>query len=228
MKVKGVNMWKRLLVKIKGISFLKERLRFLVFCVVLLVSLFLVPILFRRGFSAYYSDIDQIVTKTIDKAIYLINDNSGDITIPVDLDLAPGKTYNYNFVVQNWDGLIVSQADVSYTLDIISTANFPLDYKLSKRTLVDDTYVESAFSQLSYTSKTVLDEDSTKYNKLSYDENILKHSTKTTVYYNLDITFLGTDDYTTRDTLASEEGAYKYTNYLESIEIIIDSKNAID
>lgn len=221
-------MWKRLLVKIKGISFLKERLRFLVFCVVLLVSLFLVPILFRRGFSAYYSDIDQIDTKTIDKAIYLINDNSGDITIPVDLDLAPGKTYNYNFVVQNWDGLIVSQADVSYTLDIISTANFPLNYKLSKRTLVDDTYVESDFSQLSYTSKTVLDEDSTKYNKLSYDENILKHSTKTTVYYNLDITFLGTDDYTTIDTSASEEGAYKYTNYLESIEIIIDSKNAID
>lgn len=221
-------MLKKILVKIKGVSFFKERIRFFVFCFILLISLFFVPVLFRRGFSVYYSDINQIDTKTIDKAIYLINDTTGDIIIPVDLDLAPGKTYEYEFLVQNWDDDTISEADVSYTFDIISTANFPLNYKLFKRTLVDDNYVESDFTELGYISSTVLDEDSTKYNKLSYAENVLKHSTKTSVYYKLAITFLDDDIYTTEDNLASEEGAYKYTNYLESIEIIINSKNVID
>lgn len=221
-------MFKKLLMKIKSISFLKERIRFFVFGFILLITLFFVPVLFRRGFSVYYSDINQIDTKTIDKAVYLISDTSGDITIPVDIDLAPGKTYEYDFLVQNWDDDTISEADVFYTFDIISTANFPLRYKLLKRTLIDDSYLESDFIELGYTSNTVLDEDSTKYNKFSYEENILKHSTKTTVYYKLAITFLDGDIYTEKDNLASEEGAYKYTNYLESVEIIINSKNVID
>ena len=127
-------------------------------------------------------------------------------------DLQPSVTpYVYSFTVANNNGVDRTETSLEYTLSLRTTTNLPLQYEL----YLDEDYQDSSSTNLFDTSEIMVDDDGMYFLKVSIPKRTFGYTQNEIDNYTLVIYF----PYQYRD--------YNYQNMIESIELIVDSKQII-
>lgn len=147
-----------------------------------------------------------------DVAIYLLEASfeKNDINIP---DLIPStEAYIYNFTISNSDGENVAEVDLQYDLYIKTTTNLPLNYSL----YLNEDYTNPESTNIFESEELITDEYGTFYRKVSIPTRKLYYEQPVTDKYTLVIEF----------PIIYNNSLYE--NCIESIELIVDSKQIIN
>ena len=91
-----------------------------------------------RSYSKYYSIVSSENPGKIAAYVFLSPANI-DVPIIIEEKLYPGITYEYPFVIKNYDDNIRCKVDLVYSLNISKTDNLPIEMKLYK----DDVLIEN-------------------------------------------------------------------------------------
>lgn len=164
--------------KKENIQYYEQKKRLLIVVVVMFLLIVLAVKLFQIAYASYESTAK--LNANINKALYIIQE--GDMEFNIDLNkIEPSnEPYIYKFSVSNFDGNKHSQVDLEYQLDLRTTTNLPLTYKLYRNENYDDPNATNLFENV----QIVQDTDGAWYNlaegKDKYE--FLYTETKTDIY----------------------------------------------
>jgi len=203
--------------KIKGIQLTEEKVRLLLFALALFLSLFLARYLLGLAYSRY--EVRTKITANIDKALYIFKD---DETLSFNLEpdgIVPrDEPYTYRFSVSNFDDTKHSDVDLSYSVKVRTTTNLPITVSLYR----NESYTDAGALSIFNDNHSVQDEDSAWYRVykcISGGEDCSYN-----MLYTQDVTDIYTMVIHFPSTYASNDD---YSNYIESIEVILESKQVI-
>ena len=197
--------------KIQHIEYLKEKKRFLLFVVVLFFTLFLAVYLLRIAYARY--EMKARINAEIDKAIYILDEESVNFNLEPEGIIPSSTPYTYRFSVSNFKDDKVSDVDYTYSLMVRTTTNLPITMELYRNELNTDPGAVNMFSG----ALERRDEDRAWYKLYKpTGEFEMYYENKTTDIYTLVINF--------PELYANDAD---YANYLESIEVIIESKQMV-
>ena len=192
------------------IKYKNEKFRFLLFAFLLLVVLFLAYFLLSVVYARY--EMAAKINADIDKAIYIIDAEKLSFNLEPEGIIPRDEAYTYKFSVSNFKGTTLSDMDISYKVKVRTTNNLGILIKMYRNELPSNTATNILGS-----AEAQQDSDLAWYRLYtSQGEYELPYTTKTTDIYTLEVSF--PTSYATNPI---------YANYLESIEIIIDSKKVI-
>lgn len=177
-----------------------------------LITFFIAFVFFPSALSKYQTTATGNVNSNI--AFYLFKTDYQVQRIKL-TDLEPSNTpHVYTFSVSNTNNNKVSDVDIEYTLRIVTTTNLPLRYQLYE----NENYQANNATNLITSNNTsiALDQDNTYFQTFTFNSENLLYSTPKTNNYTLVIYF----DATNKDA--------KYQDTIESVRIIIDSRQIID
>lgn len=198
--------------KFNNIKFLEEKKRFLLFMLILLLSLFLAYFLFKSAYASYSSSA-KLVTN-IDKAIYLINSDKMAFNIDSDQIVPSLEPYTYKFSISNFNDSKHSEIDILYSVKIITTTNLPISIQLYRNENFDDANATGLLTG----ARTVQDDDGSWYNIYDNLQQFeFDYKNKITDIYTLVVNFP-----------KSYSSSTTYADCIENIEIIIDSEQKVD
>lgn len=202
---------KRIIQKIKSIPYFEEKKRFLLFGVSLILVLCLSFMLLRKTFSRY--ELRSKIDANIDRALYIFDATEMSFNLEPSGIIPSNEKYVYRFSISNFNETKESDVDISYQISLRTTTNLPFTYELYRNELPTDSGARSIL--LGALEKQ--DEDGAWY-KVFNTENEYEMSYKnhTTDTYSLVVSF--PIEYATNTT---------YANYIESIEVIIKSKQMV-
>lgn len=170
-----------------------------------ITSLAIIP----KVLSKYESS--STTNPNLDIAFYIINATYQTQTITLD-ELSPRvEPYLINFTVSNNDGTNRLETDAMYELSIVTTTNLPLIYRLYK----NEFYTDSNATNIIASDLVNPDQDGTYFKTLTSSSEQFSYSQNEMNSYQLVIYFPTT------------YMSYEYQDIVESIEIIIDSKQII-
>ena len=197
--------------RIKNISYLDEKRRFLVFVLGLFLILFLAVYLFRIAYARY--EINAKINANIDKALYIFESDRISFNLDPTGIIPSDDDYTYRFSVSNFNTSKQSDVDLSYKVKVRTTTNLPIGVKLYRNELPTASGATNLFNGV----VTAQDEDDAWYRIYESNQEFqFLYENRTTDVYTLVINF---------------PTAYKnntdYANYLESIEVILESKQII-
>ena len=197
--------------KFKNITYSNEKARFLVFVVGLFFILFLATYLLRAAYARY--EVRAKLNANIDKALYIFEDEKINFNLEP-LGIVPrDDPYTYKFSISNFNTSKQSDVDILYTLRVRTTTNLPINIKLYRNELFDDPGAVNLFSG----ADTKQDADGAWYRIYDVnDEYQFLYENKSTDVYTLVIEFP-----------TSYAANTVYANYIESIEVYIDSKQLL-
>ena len=197
--------------KFKNITYSNEKARFLVFVVGLFFILFLATYLLRAAYARY--EVRAKINANIDKALYIFEDEKINFNLEP-LGIVPrDDPYTYKFSISNFNTSKQSDVDILYTLRVRTTTNLPINIKLYRNELFDDPGAVNLFSG----ADTKQDADGAWYRIYDVnDEYQFLYENKSTDVYTLVIEFP-----------TSYAANTVYANYIESIEVYIDSKQLL-
>lgn len=197
--------------KFKNITYSNEKARFLVFVVGLFFILFLATYLLRVAYARY--EVRAKINANIDKALYIFEDEKINFNLEP-LGIVPrDDPYTYKFSISNFNTSKQSDVDILYTLRVRTTTNLPINIKLYRNELFDDPGAVNLFSG----ADTKQDADGAWYRIYDVnDEYQFLYENKSTDVYTLVIEFP-----------TSYAANTVYANYIESIEVYIDSKQLL-
>ncbi len=164
--------------KKENIQYYEQKKRLLIVVLVMFLLIVLAVKLFQIAYASYESTAK--LNANINKALYIIQE--GDMEFNIDLNkIEPSnEPYIYKFSVSNFDGNKHSQVDLEYQLDLRTTTNLPLTYKLYRNENYDDPNATNLFENV----QIVQDTDGAWYNlaegKDKYE--FLYTETKTDIY----------------------------------------------
>lgn len=205
-------MINKLIVKIKSIKFYEEKVRFLLFSVVLLLLLWLAFKLFEVSYASYQSQAKLNVN--IERAIYLIDVSKTSFNIDPEQIVPSDQPFVYKFSVSNFNDSLRSDIDIKYTLKVTTTTNLPLNFNLYR----NESYDNATSVDLLETHQSLQDSDGAWYNVYNIDNwYTFNHNDKVTDIFTLVIKFPKV--YSTNTI---------YADAIENIEISIDSKQIIE
>jgi len=147
-----------------------------------------------------------------DVAIYVLETSfkKTNINIP---DLSPSsEPYVYKFTVANNDGTNFSEVDLEYDLYIKTTTNLPLKYEL----YLNEDYTDPGAVNIFESEELITDEYGTFYRKVSIPTRYFYYDQPSTDMYTLVIDF----------PLSYNNSLYD--DCIESIELVIDSKQVVE
>lgn len=205
-------MFNKLKNKFSNIKFYEEKKRFLLFSLVLLLSLFLSYFLLKSAYASYISS-SRLVTN-IDKALYLIDTDKMSFNIDSEQIVPSVKPYTYKFSISNFNSSKRGEIDLLYSVKIITTTNLPITVQLYRNENYDDEDVTPLLSG----ARVVQDEDGSWYN--IYDTNntyTMNYTDKITDIYTLVINFP-----------KSYSSSTTYADKIENIEVRVESSQKID
>lgn len=177
-----------------------------------LVAFFMTLVLFPFTLSKYETTTTGNVNSNI--AFYLFKADYQVQRIKL-ADLKPSnEPHVYTFSVSNQNNNKVSDVDIEYTLKIVTTTNLPLRYQLYK----NENYQSNSATNLITTNNTTItpDDDGTYFQTFEFTREELLYSTPKTNNYTLVVYY---------DTTNKEA---KYQDTVESVRIIIESRQIID
>ena len=177
-----------------------------------LIAFFITLILFPNTLSKYQTISTGNVNSNI--AFYLFKTDYQVERIKL-ADLEPSNIpHVYTFSVSNSNNNRVSDVDIEYILKIVTTTNLPLRYKLYK----NENYQSNDATNLITSSNTTIakDNDDTYFQTFEFGKETLLYTTPKTNNYTLVIYF----DETNKEA--------KYQDTIESVRIIVDSRQIID
>ena len=192
--------------------FTEERIKLIFKINIFLITFLVIIILFPLALSKYETTATGNIQSNI--AFYLAK--AGYQTNNIKLtELKPSPNpYVYTFTVGNQDGTKISEVDIEYTLKIITTTNLPLRYLLYK----NEDYQSNESTNLVTNNNTVIepDDDGTYFKTITFNKEELLYTTPKTNNYTLVIYYDETDKNS------------KYQDTVESIRIVVDSRQIID
>lgn len=198
--------------KVSHIKFFEEKMRFLLFALILLVALFLAFFLFESAYASYQSSAKLVAN--IDKAIYLIDSSKMSFNIDPEQIIPSNEPYVYKFSVSNFNDVSSSEINLTYGVKIITTTNLPITVQLYRNQNYDDATATALLSG----ARIVQDDDGAWYN--IYD---------TPSIYNMDYTDKITDIYTLVINFPKTySSSTTYADCIENIEINIESSQRVD
>lgn len=198
--------------KIQNIKYPVEKMRFLLFALVLIASLILAVYLLRVAYSRY--EIRSRLIANIDKALYVFESEQVQFNILPEKMVPSDEAYTYKFSVSNYNDEQVSDVDLTYHLRIRTTTNLPIILKMYRNELPD---AEGAIDLLENKRVPAQDIDGAWYYvyeinddfEMPYDKNIED-------IYTLEIFFP-----------AEFSKNIEYANAIENIEISLESKQMV-
>ena len=177
-----------------------------------LIALFLTLFIFPLTYSKYQSTATGNINSNI--AFYLFKTSYQVERIKL-ADLEPSNTpHIYTFTIGNQSNNKVSDVDIEYILKIITTTNLHLRYQLYE----NEDYQLNTSTNLINTNNTDIskDEDGTYFQTFTFAKETLLYETPKTNTYTLVVYY----DETNTDA--------KYQDTVESVRIVVDSKQIID
>ena len=177
-----------------------------------LIALFLTVFIFPLTYSKYQSTATGNINSNI--AFYLFKTSYQVERIKL-ADLEPSNTpHIYTFTIGNQSNNKVSDVDIEYILKIITTTNLHLRYQLYE----NEDYQLNTSTNLINTNNTDIskDEDGTYFQTFTFAKETLLYETPKTNTYTLVVYY----DETNTDA--------KYQDTVESVRIVVDSKQIID
>lgn len=202
---------KELKSNILHIKFLEEKRRFLLFVFLLFFSLFFAFYLLKIAYARY--EIRAKINANIDKALYIFEDEKLDFNLNPSGIIPSDEDYTYKFSVSNYNSSKHSDVDISYKLKVRTTTNLPITISIYRNELPDSNGAVNLFQ--SSTLKQDADDawyrlyDTMEEFEMNYEDDV-------TDIYTMVIHF--------PTSYASDT---TYANYLESIEVILESKQII-
>lgn len=183
-----------------------SKINFLILVFILLINI--MPVTFSKYQSIGTGNINSNI------AFYLLE--STYVTEQVKLnDLVPSDNpYVFNFTIGNQRGDDVSEVDIEYVLQIITTTNLPLRYELYKNC----NFLDNSAVNLITDANTEISQDEygTYFQKFNIETEYLYYSEPLTNEYTLVVYF---------DKSNNEA---KYQGMVEGIKLLVDSKQMID
>lgn len=202
-----MNGFKRL----KNIQYTSEKIRFLLFALVLFAAFFLARYLIGLAYARY--EVRSKITANIDKALYIFEDEKISFNLDPDGIIPSNQKYTYRFSVSNFNASHDSDVDLSYTISMKTTTNLPITIQMYRNELPTATGATNIFGGAIIKQ----DEDNTWY-------RVYNTNGEYTMNYNQHVT----DIYTiVVDFPAGYASNTTYANSIESIEITLDSKQII-
>ena len=206
---KKINIFFHNIRELKRSKTLKYKMRFIVFAVIFLTLLSTSVFAVVKSFSRYNSN--ATLTLDIQSALFIVEPGEMSYNIDVGKILPSTEPYIYTFSISNFNEEQTTDVDLEYMLDIQTTTNLPLTYRLYY-----DTYNLNE-TDIIATRELRQDEDSSWYNyftvegkhEFTYKEN------KTDIYY-LVIDFPET-----------YKNYLEYSGAVENIQIIIKANQII-
>ena len=173
----------------------------------LMTAIAILPKVFSRYQSSANSNSD------IDVAFYIINAEYQSQNVVLSKLKPSNDPYLVNFTVSNNDGTNRLGVDATYDLKIVTTTNLPLSYELYK----NQTYnTNGATNVISSTTSIAADEDGTYFKTMVAPSETFSFQSNQTYSYQLVIYF------------PTEYMSYNYQDIVESIEIVVDSKQILE
>lgn len=168
---------------------------------ILVVFILIILLTIKISFSSYETASNSNVVSDI--AFYLLDVNKQSEEIKIG-DISPdGKDYIYNITVQNYKDDIISEVDLEYNLDLITTTNIPLNYEIKLKN--DSTNIIT-------TKEIFQDNDLMYFNKFSTLSYQFTKNKKMSKEYELIINF------------PKEYNDEAYQGLIDSVKIEVNSK----
>ena len=187
-----------------------RRIRLYIKLIIIILCFIVVIQIFTLTISRYESNSNS--NADIDIAFYLLKEDYKSMTLNLGKIVPRVEPYVYNFEITNEENGNIAETDLEYSLEIKTTTNLPLSYKL----YMNEDYTNEGAKDIITSDVTEKDEDGTYFRTLKTDNQIFIHSTAMSNVYTLVINFpIG---YNTEE----------YQNIIDSIEINVDSKQIIE
>ncbi len=197
--------------KIKNIEYVDEKIRFLLFVFFLFFVLFLARYLLGMAYSRY--EVRTKINSNIDKALYIFEDEKLSFNLEPDGIIPSNEPYTYRFSISNHNASKQSDVDIAYNVSLRTTTNLPITIQLYRNELPST----PGASNVLQGAVTAQDEDNAWYRIYNCNSQYqMNYVDEVTDYYTIVIHFP-----------ASYSSNLNYANYIESIEVIIDSNQII-
>lgn len=144
--------------KFSNINYFEEKKRFLLFSLFLLLILYLSFKLFGVAYASY--ETKAKLNASIDRAIYLIDNEGMSFNIDPEQIIPSDDPYVYKFSISNFNATTRSDIDLLYELRVTTTTNLPLTFELYRNENYDDATAVNLFSS----PRVAQDEDGAWYN----------------------------------------------------------------
>lgn len=196
----------------KHIHYKNEKVRFLLFAFLLFVVFFLARYLLGMAYARY--EVRAKINANIEKALYIFEDEKIQFNLEPEGIIPSDSDYVYKFSVANFNASKRSDVDLEYTLKVRTTTNLPIHIRMYRNESHDAAGATNLFEEGAKIEK---DEDGAWYRL---------YEAKGT--YEMDFDSKVTDIYTMVIEFPSVYAANAdYANSIESIEIILESKQII-
>ena len=144
--------------KFSNVNYFEEKKRFLLFSLFLLLILYLSFKLFGVAYASY--ETKAKLNASIDRAIYLIDNEGMSFNIDPEQIIPSDDPYVYKFSISNFNATTRSDIDLLYELRVTTTTNLPLTFELYRNENYDDATAVNLFSS----PRVAQDEDGAWYN----------------------------------------------------------------
>ena len=183
--------------------------RFIILAVCIIV---LCSIALTNTIARYRSE--ALASKDIEIAMYVFKEDHQTMSFKLDQMVPRAEPYQHTFSVTNSDSNNkIAQTSIDYDITIKTTTNLPLQYVLYK----NQTPTSANPTNILPSAGTVqADTDGTYFKNFKTSTQTMAHSTKKTDVYYLLIYF--------PETYKNQP---EYQNMIESMEVIIDSKQKV-
>lgn len=206
---KKINIFFHNIREIKRNKTLKYKIRFIIFSLIFLMILSTGVFAIVKSFSRYNSTAN--LSLDIQTAMFIVE--PGEMSYNIDLEriLPSDESYIYTFSISNFNDEQTTDVDLEYMLDIQTTTNLPLTYRLyyDSYDLEEDDIIS--------TRELKQDENNSWYNYFTIDgkHEFTYKENKTDIYYLV------------IDFPTSYKNVLEYSDAIENIQIIIKSKQII-
>ncbi len=202
---------RRKIISIRNIKYKKEKGRFLLFAFSLFFTLFISFYLLGRAYARY--ELKAQIYAGIDKALYIFGDEKLQFNLEPDAIIPRDEPYVYRFSVSNFNSTKQSDVDLSYNVKVRTTTNLPITIQMYRNELWNASGATNIFGG----AVSKQDRDGAWYRVYeSVSSYEMDYVDQVTDAYTLVITF---------PTSYADDPVY--ANYLESIEVTLESKQII-
>ena len=183
----------------------KKRVRIYIKFVILLLCFFIVIRMFTLTLSRFQSVTNS--NPNVDIAFYILKEDYQTMQLNLGSIIPRSEPYIYHFSIANTDGVNTAEVNMKYNVKIKTTTNLPIDYSL----YLEDNETNNELNVIT-NNKVEKDEYDTYFRVLETQDRTFYYTKPETNIYKLVITF------------PEIYQSIKYENIIESIEILVDSK----
>lgn len=198
--------------RMKGINYLEEKKRFLLFALLLLLLLFLAFYLLGKAYASYQSSAK--LNANIEQALYIFGGDRMSFNIDPEKIVPSDQPYTYKFSIANFNANQKSEVDLNYSIAIRSTTNLPITLELYR----NENYGDEGITNLLTGTTEKQDEDGAWYRVYDpLEEYRMNYTEQKTDIYTLVVKF---------PKIYAENTIY--ADDIENIEITIKSTQVIE